>query len=71
MLTLTGKGEDGICRTAPAKTYNSVMCKVFADATFGGIARFEKFLTESCYKTLLAESCHKKKLLTAPYWELL
>ena len=58
-VTLTGKGEDGIYRTAPAKTYNSVMCKVLADATFGGIARFEKLLTESCYKkTLLTESCH-------------
>ena len=57
-VTLTGKGEDGICRTAPAKTYSSVMCKVLADATFGGIARFEQLLTERCYKTLLTESCH-------------
>ena len=47
-VTLTGKGEDGICRTAPAKAYNSVMCKVLADATFGGIARFEQLLPESC-----------------------
>ena len=39
-VTLTGKSDDGICRTAPAKTYNSAMCKVLADATFGGIARF-------------------------------
>ena len=66
-VTLTGKGENGICRTAPAKTYNSVMCKVLADATFGSIVRFEKLLTESCYKTLLTDSCHKKKLLTASY----
>ena len=27
-VSLTGKGEDGVYRTAPAKTYNSVMCKV-------------------------------------------
>ena len=26
--------------TAPAKAYDSVMCKVLADATFGCIARF-------------------------------
>ena len=39
-VTLSGKGDDGVCRTAPAKTYNSVMCKVLADATFGSIARF-------------------------------
>ena len=39
-VTLTGKGEDGVYRTAPAQTYNSVMCKVLADATFGCIARF-------------------------------
>ena len=39
-VTLTGKSDDGICRTAPAKTYNSVMCKVLADATLGSIARF-------------------------------
>ena len=39
-VTLSGKGEDGVYRTAPAKTYNSVMCKVVADATFGSIARF-------------------------------
>ena len=38
-VTLSGKGDDGIYRTAPAKTYNSVMCKVLADATFAGIAR--------------------------------
>ena len=36
---MSGKGEDGVCHIAPAKTYNSVMCKVLADATFGGIAR--------------------------------
>ena len=39
-VTLSGKGDDGVCRTAPAKTYNSVTCKVLADATFGSIARF-------------------------------
>ena len=39
-VTLSGKGADGVYRTAPAKTYNSVMCKVLADATFGSIARF-------------------------------
>ena len=39
-VTLSGKGSDGVYRTAPAKTYNSAMCKVLADATFGGIARF-------------------------------
>ena len=39
-VSLSGKTEGGVCRTAPAKTYNSVMCKVLADATFGGIARF-------------------------------
>ena len=39
-VTLSGKGADGVYRTAPAKTYNSAMCKVLADAAFGGIARF-------------------------------
>ena len=39
-ITLTGKGDDGIYRTAPAKTYNSVTCKVLADVTFGSIVRF-------------------------------
>ena len=39
-VTLSGKGTDGVYRTAPAKTYNSAMCKVLADAAFGGIARF-------------------------------
>ena len=39
-VTLIGKSEDGVCRIAPAKAYNSVMCKVLADATFGSIARF-------------------------------
>ena len=39
-VTLSGKGADGVYRTAPAKTHNSVMCKVLADATFGSIARF-------------------------------
>ena len=39
-VTLSGKGEDGVYRTVPATTYNSVMCKVLADATFGSIARF-------------------------------
>ena len=39
-VSLPGKGEGGVYRTAPAKTYNSVMCKVLADATFGSIARF-------------------------------
>ena len=39
-VTLLGESDDGIYRTAPAKTYNSVMCKVLADATFGGIVRF-------------------------------
>ena len=39
-ISLSSKGEDGVYRTAPAKTYNSVMCKVLADATFGSIARF-------------------------------
>ena len=39
-VTLIGKSDDGVYRTAPAKTYNSVMCKVLADATFGGIERF-------------------------------
>ena len=38
--TLSGKGADGVYRTAPAKTYNGAMCRVLADATFGGIARF-------------------------------
>ena len=36
-VTLSGKGDDGVYRNAPAKTYNSVMCKVLADATFGSI----------------------------------
>ena len=39
-VALAGKGDDGVYRTAPAKTYNSVMCKVLADATFGSIERF-------------------------------
>ena len=39
-VTLTGKSGDGVYRTAPAKTYNSVVCKVLADATFGSSARF-------------------------------
>ena len=38
-VVLSGKSADGTYRTAPAKTYNSVMCKVLADAAFGGIAR--------------------------------
>ena len=39
-VTLSGKGDDGVYRIAPAKTYNGVRCKVLADATFGSIARF-------------------------------
>ena len=39
-VTLIGKGENGVYRTARAKSYNSVMSKVLADATFGCIARF-------------------------------
>ena len=39
-VSLSGKGEDGVYRTAPAKTYNSVIRKVLADATFGSIAHF-------------------------------
>ena len=38
--TLSGNGDDGVYRTAPAKTYNSVMRRILADATFGCIARF-------------------------------
>ena len=39
-VSLSGKGNDGVWRTAPAKTYNSAMCKMLADATFGCIGRF-------------------------------
>ena len=39
-VILSEKSADSVYRTAPAKTYNSVMFKVLADATFGSIARF-------------------------------
>ena len=38
-VSLAGKDESGVFRTAPAKTYNSVMCQVLANATFGCIER--------------------------------
>ena len=38
-VTLTGKDEFGTYRTAPAKTYNSTMCRMLADAAFAGIER--------------------------------
>ena len=39
-VSLSGRDELGAFRTAPAKTYNSVMCKLLADATAGSIARY-------------------------------
>ena len=38
-VSLSGVDENGVYRTAPAKTYNSVMCQVLAEATFGCIER--------------------------------
>ena len=64
-VTLTGKGEDGICCSAPATTYNSVMSKVLADATFGCIARFEKFLTALSKEFLLVAARNKEFLFIA------
>ena len=38
-VVLAGRGDDGVFRTAPAKTYNSVMCSILADATYECIQR--------------------------------
>ena len=38
-VSLAGKDESGVYRTAPAKTYNSNMCRLLADATFASIER--------------------------------
>jgi len=38
-VSLSGRDDSGVYRTAPAKTYNSTMCRMLADAAYAGIER--------------------------------
>ena len=38
-VSLSGRDDSGVYRTAPAKTYNSTMCRMLADAAFASIER--------------------------------
>ena len=38
-VSLSGKDQEGRWRTAPAKTYNSDLCRLLAEAAFGAVGR--------------------------------